>query len=65
MMIQPYKGSSAGFIVAVSKDRDGKTRKYDIPEVVDSGVGSAPIVDIGAYEVSDPPPELQANLKSL
>ncbi len=33
-------------------DADGEVRFMDIPSVPDSGVGEAPIVDIGAYEFS-------------
>lgn len=42
----------AGVVV----DRDGSPRKVDISTVVDTGVGPAPIVDCGAFEVQPPPP---------
>lgn len=35
----------------VPLDLDGHSRFADIPDVVHTGVGPAPIVDMGAYEV--------------
>lgn len=33
-------------------DLDGNPRRYDVPDIADTGVGTAPLVDIGAYEFS-------------
>ena len=35
---------------SVPLDLDGKTRRIDTPATADTGAGTAPIVDIGAYE---------------
>jgi hypothetical protein len=35
---------------SVTTDLDGKPRFFDDPETADTGVGTPPIVDIGAYE---------------
>jgi predicted outer membrane repeat protein len=40
--------------VEVTTDFDGKSRYVDDPTVVDTGNGTAPIVDMGAYESDDP-----------
>ena len=36
---------------ALPVDLDGRPRFLDVPTTVDTGVGPAPIVDLGAYEV--------------
>jgi hypothetical protein len=38
----------------VTTDRDGNPRFVDIPTVADTGNGTPPIVDVGAYEVQNP-----------
>lgn len=40
----------------LSRDRLGRPRFADDPTVADSGIGSAPIVDLGAFERPAPPP---------
>ena len=40
--------------VTVSTDLDGHPRKIDVPAVLDTGLGTPPIVDMGAYEASWP-----------
>jgi hypothetical protein len=40
---------------SLSKDLAGNDRKQDVPGVSDSGDGSAPIIDIGAYESAGDP----------
>jgi len=42
--------------VTVAFDLDGNSRRVDMPAVADTGNGAAPIVDMGAYETSPPPP---------
>jgi len=49
-------GSVAMIPAGVTLDRDGNARRVDIATVADTGAGTAPIVDIGAYEVQPPPP---------
>lgn len=44
-------------------DLDGNARRIDDPATADAGAGTAPIVDIGAYEFS-PPCDLPADLDS-
>ncbi len=44
-------GSNAA--VADGADLDGLSRRVDDPTTADSGAGSAPIVDLGAYEFDD------------
>ena len=41
------KGDNSG---VTSLDIAGQTRKFDVPLVADGGAGTAPIVDMGAYE---------------
>ncbi|HED53032.1 MAG TPA: hypothetical protein ENJ00_02370, partial [Phycisphaerales bacterium] len=43
-------GDNSAVPPGVGVDPDGRTRFIDDPCTVDSGLGSAPIVDIGAYE---------------
>ncbi len=38
--------------VTVTTDLDGNPRRIDIPTVIDTGNGAAPIVDMGAYETN-------------
>lgn len=38
--------------VASTIDLDGKPRRMNVPQVTDTGSGTAPIVDMGAYETS-------------
>ena len=33
-------------------DLAGNPRRYDVPDVADTGVGTPPLVDVGAYEFS-------------
>jgi hypothetical protein len=49
-------GSNASVPVGTTVDRDGAPRFVDDPSTVDTGVGTAPIVDRGAYEFQPPPP---------
>ena len=49
-------GSNSLIPAGITVDRDGLTRRFDITTVVDTGVGPAPVVDMGAYEVQGPPP---------
>ncbi len=49
-------GSNAMIPTGVTTDRDGNARQVDIATVADTGSGTAPIVDRGAYEVQPPPP---------
>jgi hypothetical protein len=48
-------GSNALAIVSVPLDRAGNPRFVDAPAVSDTGVGPAPVVDMGAYEFIPPP----------
>ncbi|MFO1493575.1 MAG: Calx-beta domain-containing protein [Lysobacterales bacterium] len=50
-----------------STDLDGNPRRVDDTGVVDTGVGSAPIVDIGAFErqQASPPPAVQLSTSTL
>ena len=41
--------------ISVTTDLDGNTRKVDDPNTTDTGSGTAPIVDMGAYEFQPPP----------
>ncbi len=43
-------GNNAAVPTGVTTDLDGNPRFVDIPAVVDTGAGDAPIVDMGAYE---------------
>src|SRR5690606_15939935 len=43
-------GSNSAIPGGFTTDRDGNPRRYDDTGVTDTGVGTAPIVDIGAYE---------------
>ncbi len=47
-------GNNAAVPATVTTDLDGHPRFADMPSVPDSGVGVAPIVDMGAYEVQPP-----------
>ncbi len=49
-------GSNTLVPTGVVVDHDGLTRRIDIASVVDTGVGPAPVVDMGAYELQLPPP---------
>ena len=49
-------GSNSTVPVGTTVDQAGATRFIDLPTVADTGIGTAPIVDIGAYEVQLPPP---------
>jgi hypothetical protein len=40
----------AAGLVGVTTDLDGKSRFADVPETIDTGQGTRPIVDMGAYE---------------
>ena len=46
-------GSNAGVPAGVTIDCAGNARRIDDPDAPDTGVGVAPIVDIGAYEFVD------------
>jgi hypothetical protein len=41
-------------VVSVASDLAGNVRRSDMPNVADTGNGTAPIVDMGAYEVGAP-----------
>jgi len=43
-------GNNAALPSGITTDLDGNLRRVDIPTVTDSGSGTAPIVDMGAYE---------------
>ncbi len=43
-------GDNSAVPVGVTTDRDGSPRFIDMPSVADTGSGTAPIVDMGAYE---------------
>lgn len=45
-------GNNAAVLVGVTTDLDGKPRFVDIATVPDTGSGTPPIVDMGAYEAS-------------
>ncbi len=47
--------------IAVTTDRDGNPRFTDDPATTDTGVGPAPVVDMGAYEFQPPPPRCPAD----
>lgn len=47
--------------VTVAFDLDGNFRRVDMPTVEDTGNGTTPIVDMGAYEASPPPPIIFLN----
>lgn len=49
-------GSNASVPVGTTVDRDGAPRFVDDPSTADTGAGTAPIVDRGAYEFQPPPP---------
>jgi VCBS repeat-containing protein len=42
--------NTAPELAGITTDLDGNPRFYDVPEIVDTGVGPAPVVDMGAYE---------------
>ncbi|RCK72025.1 MAG: Fibronectin type III domain protein [Anaerolineae bacterium] len=44
-------GNNAAVPVGVTTDLDGKPRFWDVPTVTDTGSGTPPIVDMGAYEL--------------
>ncbi|MFN2270490.1 MAG: choice-of-anchor Q domain-containing protein [Anaerolineae bacterium] len=44
-------GNNYSVIGIVNTDRDDRPRFTDLPGVTDTGIGSPPIVDMGAYEV--------------
>jgi hypothetical protein len=46
-------GDNSAVPVHVTTDLDGHPRFFDDPFTVDTGVGSPPIVDIGAYELQE------------
>ena len=46
-------GSNALVPAAVTTDLDGNPRRVDDPSVVDTGIGTSPIVDMGAFEQPD------------
>lgn len=52
-------GNNTLFPVGSLVDLDGNTRKHDDPATVDTGVGPAPIVDMGAYEFGAVPADWQ------
>ena len=51
-LLSPSPAIDAGsnLSVTVATDLDGRPRRVDILSVIDTGVGVAPIVDMGAYE---------------
>lgn len=48
-------GNNSAPSPGIITDLDGKPRFFDMPSVTDTGAGSPPIVDIGAYEVQMEP----------
>jgi hypothetical protein len=46
-------GDTSALPPDLTADLDGKPRREDVPGVPDTGVGPAPVVDIGAYEYHD------------
>ncbi len=49
-------GSNTLIPTGVVVDRDGLARRVNIAAVPDTGVGTAPIVDMGAFEIQETPP---------
>ncbi len=49
-------GSNALVPAGTTLDRAGNPRFANVPSVPDTGVGTAPIVDMGAFEFPGPPP---------
>jgi hypothetical protein len=48
--------NTAPGLVSITTDLDGNPRFEDIPGIADTGVGPAPVVDMGAYEVVNSAP---------
>lgn len=48
-------GSNAAVPDEVTTDLAGRPRFVDVLDVADTGAGTAPLVDIGAYEATNPP----------
>ena len=48
-------GNNNALSSGITTDLDGKPRFFDMPSVPDTGVGSSPLIDIGAYEVQMEP----------
>jgi predicted outer membrane repeat protein len=42
--------NTAPGLAGITTDLDGNPRFYDVPEILDTGVGPPPVVDMGAYE---------------
>jgi hypothetical protein len=42
--------NAAPALIGIATDLGGKPRFYDVPGIADTGVGPAPVVDMGAYE---------------
>ncbi len=49
-------GSNTLIPAGVTLDLASRTRRVDITTVADTGVGTAPVVDMGAFETPAPPP---------
>ncbi len=47
----PVIDAGNNFSVTVSVDRDGNPRRMNVPGIPDTGLGTLPFVDLGAYEV--------------
>ncbi|MBL7063279.1 MAG: hypothetical protein ISS49_03590 [Anaerolineae bacterium] len=50
--ISPAIDAGDNDAITVTFDLDGNPRRVDVPDVPDTGNGTAPIVDMGAYEAS-------------
>jgi hypothetical protein len=53
--------------VGITTDQDGNPRFYDVPGIADTGVGPAPVVDMGAHErqAHDPPTARDDNYNTV
>ncbi len=49
----PVIDAGNNFSITVSTDRDGHSRLMNVLTISDTGLGTPPIVDMGAYEVED------------
>jgi predicted outer membrane repeat protein len=57
----PVIDAGNNFSATVSTDRDGNPRRMNVLAILDTGLGTPPIVDMGAYEVEGTPVMLTLN----
>ena len=57
-------GNNAFVPLGVTADLDGSPRFADVPGVPDTGSGTPPIVDMGAYEVDTTPPTVVSSTRA-